>query len=361
MIDLCLKGVVKRFGSTVAADGIDLEVRHSEWFSLVGPSGCGKTTTLRMIAGFARPDAGVIEIKGKNVTSEPPYRRNTGMVFQNYALFPHMTVFENIAYGLRLRRFPPADIKKKVEELLALVQLEGLGHRYPTRELSGGQQQRVALARALIIEPDVLLLDEPLSNLDAKLREELRVEMSILQQRLNITTVYVTHDQQEALSMSSRIAVMNEGRLEQIGSPQEIYERPVSLFVAGFIGKVNLIKGEVVAPNRGGITEILVRTSRGNFPLQIMAAKIVSKGAQIDVAVRPERIHLLRGEEGDRTNVIEAIVQHVSFYGGEIGYRLSVGDKLILSVSEKNLGQSPLKAGQRANLKLRSEDCFLLG
>lgn len=359
MIDLSLRGIVKRFGSTVAVDGIDLEVQRGEWFSLLGPSGCGKTTTLRVIAGFIRPDAGVVEIKGRDVTAAPPYRRTTGMVFQNYALFPHMTVGQNIAYGLRLRKVPLKDIKKKVEDLLELVQLKGFSHRYP-RELSGGQQQRVALARALVIEPDLLLLDEPLSNLDAKLREELRVEMSILQRRLNITTVYVTHDQEEALCMSSQIAVINEGRLEQIGSPQEIYERPASVFVAGFIGKINLIKGEIVATNPGGITEVLVRTTQGNFVLPICSTRSFTRGASIDMAVRPERVQLLREEENDRTNLVEATVQHVAFYGGETGYRLSVGDDLILSVVEKNLGQKPFSVGQAVTVRLRGEDCFLL-
>jgi len=236
--ELRLAGLEKRYGATVAVAGIDLEVREGEFMTLLGPSGCGKTTTLGLIAGFFPPSAGEIYLKGQPVASLPPFKRDIGVVFQDYALFPHMTAGENVGFGLRMRNVEPGEIGKRVREALDLVQLGGLAERRPL-ELSGGQRQRVALARALVIRPAVLLLDEPLSNLDLKLREEMRVEIAGLQRRLGITTVFVTHDQGEALVMSDRIAVMNAGRIEQVGAPAEIYERPATRFVAEFIGRMN--------------------------------------------------------------------------------------------------------------------------
>jgi ABC-type Fe3+/spermidine/putrescine transport system ATPase subunit len=236
--ELRLARLEKRYGATAAVAGIDLEVREGEFMTLLGPSGCGKTTTLGLIAGFFSPTAGEIYLAGKPVAGLPPFKRDIGVVFQDYALFPHMTAGENVAFGLRMRNVAPAGIEQRVRAALELVQLTGLAERRPL-ELSGGQRQRVALARALVIQPAVLLLDEPLSNLDLKLREEMRVEIAGLQRRLGITTVFVTHDQGEALVMSDRIAVMNAGRLEQVGRPAEIYERPASRFVAEFIGRMN--------------------------------------------------------------------------------------------------------------------------
>jgi ABC-type Fe3+/spermidine/putrescine transport system ATPase subunit len=236
--ELRLAGLEKRYGATVAVAGIDLEVREGEFMTLLGPSGCGKTTTLGLIAGFFPPTAGEIYLAGKPVAGFPPFKRDIGVVFQDYALFPHMTAGENVGFGLRMRNAEPPEIEQRVRQALALVQLGGLAERRPL-ELSGGQRQRVALARALVIRPAVLLLDEPLSNLDLKLREEMRVEIAGLQRRLGITTVFVTHDQGEALVMSDRIAVMNAGRIEQVGTPVEIYERPASRFVAEFIGRMN--------------------------------------------------------------------------------------------------------------------------
>ncbi|WP_230199080.1 ABC transporter ATP-binding protein [Risungbinella massiliensis] len=232
--------VEKMFTENVGVKNINLTIQEGEFFTLLGPSGCGKTTTLRMIAGFYFPTAGKIEFDGRDVTNVPPHLRNTGMVFQNYALFPHMTVFENIAFGLKVRKLPKAEIKQKVERALEQVRLPGYGSRRMT-QLSGGQQQRIALARALVIQPRILLLDEPLSNLDARLRDEMRTEILTLQRELGITTVYVTHDQEEALSMSNRIAVFQEGYLQQIGTPQEIYHTPSNGFVASFVGESNLI------------------------------------------------------------------------------------------------------------------------
>ena len=362
MIDLSLKGVSKKFGTTVVVKDVNFDVKQGEWFSLLGPSGCGKTTTLRVIAGFERLNSGTVEIKGRDVTSAPPYRRHTGMVFQNYALFPHMTTWQNVAYGLHIRKIGPTDIKQKVNEVLELVQLEGYADRYPTRELSGGQQQRVALARALVIAPDVLLLDEPLSNLDTKLREGLREEMAILQRQLNITTVYVTHDQEEALSMSTRVAVMNQGRLEQIGTPKEIYECPASLFVADFIGKINLIKGFVAGNGLAGTVDVLIKTGSEDVVLHVPSTRSWSKGVEINVSIRPERVELLREARGsdDESIRIRGTVRHVAYYGGEVGYKIAVGLDTTLSVFEKNTGQDPVEAGQEITLRLRIEDCMIL-
>ncbi|MEM2007489.1 MAG: ABC transporter ATP-binding protein [Sulfolobales archaeon] len=236
--------VSKRFGKVVAVDKVSVEIEKGEFFTFLGPSGCGKTTTLRIIAGLEIPDEGRVIMDGADITYLPPHKRDTAMVFQNYALWPHMSVFENVAYGLKVRKYPKEEIRRKVKEVLELVRLEGLEDRYPT-QLSGGQQQRVALARALVVEPKALLLDEPLSNLDAKLRIEMREELKRIQKSLNITAVYVTHDQEEAMVLSDRIAVMNRGRVVQIGSPEELYGRPRTLFVATFIGKYNILEGVV--------------------------------------------------------------------------------------------------------------------
>jgi putative spermidine/putrescine transport system ATP-binding protein len=237
---LALKGVRKNYGQVVAVAGVDLEVEEGEFFTLLGPSGSGKTTLLRLIAGFERPDGGKIELGGQDITSLPPYLRNTNTVFQDYALFPHMTVAENIGYGLRVKRVPKPELDKRVQRALDMVRLSGLGHRRPN-QLSGGQRQRVALARAVINEPEVLLLDEPLGALDLKLRQEMQIELKQIQQEVGITFVYVTHDQEEALTMSDRMAVMSAGQIEQIGSPVEVYERPATEFVAGFIGISNVL------------------------------------------------------------------------------------------------------------------------
>jgi len=236
-----LRRIRKAFGAIVAADGIDLEIGEGEFFTMLGPSGSGKTTLLRMIAGFELPDDGRIELSGADVTGQPPYLRNVNTVFQDYALFPHMTVLENVEYGLRVRRVPRADRRARAERALGLVRLTGLGQRRPV-QLSGGQRQRVALARAIVNEPEVLLLDEPLGALDLKLRQEMQTELKRIQREVGITFVYVTHDQEEALTMSDRVAIMNRGRIEQLGSPTEVYERPATEFVAGFIGVSNLIE-----------------------------------------------------------------------------------------------------------------------
>ena len=247
MARLQLTGLTKTYGDFRAVADVNLDIGQGELVVLLGPSGCGKTTTLRMIAGFIAPTAGEIRLGGNDITRQPPWKRNTGLVFQSYALFPHLSVADNVAFGLRMRKLPQPQIATKLTEVLRLVRLEGLADRLP-RELSGGQQQRVALARALVIEPDILLLDEPLSNLDAKLRHEVRVEIRELQKELGLTTVMVTHDQEEALTMADRLVVMANGQVQQVGSQRDLYENPANTFVAGFVGRTNFLHGRVETP-----------------------------------------------------------------------------------------------------------------
>ena len=265
-VDVKLVDVVKTFGDAVAVDHIDLEVVSGEFFSLLGPSGCGKTTTLRMIGGFEAPTSGLIELQGQDVTWLPPYKRHVNTVFQNYALFPHLSIFENVAFGLRRQKVPDAEVRTRVTEMLELVELPGFDRRKPT-QISGGQAQRVALARALINRPAVLLLDEPLGALDLKLRKQMQVELKRIQQEVGITFIYVTHDQEEAMTMSDRIAVMNRGRYEQLGEPEALYERPATRFVAGFLGISNLLSGTVEGNDNGYVrlrlaNDALIRAPR---------------------------------------------------------------------------------------------------
>jgi spermidine/putrescine ABC transporter ATP-binding subunit len=355
---LALNGVSKRFRALVAVDDVSLDVGRGEWLSLLGPSGCGKTTTLRMIAGFMLPDEGSITISGRDVTTVPPYRRNTGMVFQSYALFPHLTVEQNVAYGLRFRKVPAPEKQRRVAEALNLVQLAGFEKRYPTRELSGGQQQRVALARALVIEPDVLLLDEPLSNLDARLREDLCVEMAQLQRRLQLTTVYVTHDQGEALSMSSRVAVMNRGRIDQIGAPDEIYHRPASLFVADFLGSVNKIPATVVARN-GSTSEVAVNDARTPLLLKSSAIATAAPGAAVVAAIRPERIRLSNRYNGSVANELPGTVRHIAFYGNERRYKVDIGTAAPLTVLTATDSDVAAHLGDSVVLAFAAPDCWI--
>ena len=322
--------VVKRFGAVLAVDRADLTVADGELFTLLGPSGCGKTTLLRLLAGFYQPDAGLIRFGDRIVNGLAPYERNIGMVFQNYALWPHMTVAQNVSYGLRLRKRPAAEIRARLDQALRKVNLAGLEARYPG-QLSGGQQQRVALARALVLEPDILLLDEPLSNLDAKIRVQVRAEIRTLQQELSITTIYVTHDQEEALSMSDRVAVMQDGRVLQVGVPRELYERPRTRFVADFVGTNNLLDGQVVEENGA---ELIVKTSLG--PLFAIAGAAVAGPCVL--AIRPENIAIAqagggtvrRPDDGARLasgraataagNVVAGRVALISYLGNTLRY-----------------------------------------
>ncbi len=328
-----LQDVVKRFGALEAVSHVSLSIKAGELFTLLGPSGCGKTTILRLIGGFHQPDLGLIAFGGKNVTGIPPYERNIGMVFQNYALWPHMTIYANIAYGLKLQKIAKGEVERKVSHALHLVNLEGLGERYPG-QLSGGQQQRVALARALVLNPDVLLLDEPLSNLDAKIRLQVRAEIRKLQKELAITTVYVTHDQEEALTLSDRIAVIEHGRLQQVGTPWDLYERPTNPFVADFIGINNLIPGQVLEHSQ---TEglVTVETEVGQF-LGEHSMNLQRRG-QCMVCVRPETASIGETEPADHTlNRISGAVSFASFIGNAVRYDVDIGFGLTFRVDVQN-------------------------
>jgi putative spermidine/putrescine transport system ATP-binding protein len=299
---LDIEGVQKKFAQTTAVERFDLRVERGEFVSFLGPSGCGKTTTLRMIAGFESPSAGVIRLAGVDITHRPPNQRNVGMVFQSYALFPNMTVADNIGFGLRVAKRPTEEIRQRVGEMLELIKLPGLGGRYPY-QLSGGQQQRVALARALAIRPQVLLLDEPLSALDAKIRVALRNEIRSIQRGLGITTVYVTHDQEEALSLSDRIVVMSEGRVEQIGRPPEIYNFPRTAFVASFIGTLNVLKGRVTDP--AGCCIVV----DGQEIVAARGLETARVGDVRSIAVRPETVTPGDSADGNRmTGTVEDVV-----------------------------------------------------
>jgi putative spermidine/putrescine transport system ATP-binding protein len=310
-----LTDIQKHFGETVAVENFNLAAEKGEFVSFLGPSGCGKTTTLRMIAGFEQPTAGTIRINDEDVTYKPPNRRNVGMVFQSYALFPNMTVGDNIGFGLKVRKRPGDQIKKRIAELLELINLPDKGSRYPY-QLSGGQQQRVALARALAFEPQILLLDEPLSALDAKIRVALRHEIRQIQRQLGITTVYVTHDQEEALSLSDRVVVMSQGRMEQVGTPFEIYNFPTTAFVASFVGSLNVLSGEIVDAGRGevsisGQTINLTRKFEGRA------------GQDVRVALRPEMATLADRLEGCTRLVGQ--VSEVTFLGSIVRIRVQLG------------------------------------
>jgi ABC-type Fe3+/spermidine/putrescine transport system ATPase subunit len=308
MATLELQHLTKKFGDFTAVDDMNLSVAEGEMIALLGGSGCGKTTTLRMIAGFTEPFSGTILVDGKDVRSIPPYRRNVGIFFQNYALFPHMTVFENVAFGLKLQKLPKAEIRERVENMLSLVKLVGLDRRYP-RELSGGQQQRVALARAMVTRPTILLLDEPLSNLDAKLRVEMQVEIKRIQKELGITTIIVTHDHEEAVSLADRVIVMNAGRVQQIGTPQEIFDRPVSPFVADFMGFSTFLHG-VAGPEENGL--LPVKCGSHILHVRTDGGADIAPGDACVLTIRSENIALAK-EPGD--NVVSGQVCTSTYKG----------------------------------------------
>jgi len=327
-----LRELRKAFGSVRAVDGIDIAIRQGQFISFVGPSGCGKTTLLRLLAGFCRADSGEIIMEGQCINDVPPYDREMGLVFQSYALFPHLTVFDNVAYGLKVRHRPADEISRRVEDALRMVDLAGLGNRRPD-QLSGGQQQRVALARCVILGPKVLLLDEPLSNLDANLRLLMRGEIHNIQRRLNLTAIYVTHDQEEAMSMSDLIAVMRAGKLEQVGTPQEVYQRPATPFVARFFGHVNLLGGKVLDRTPDGC--IVLDTPIGRLTADDVTKQCVV-GETGQLMARPEQMVLRPRGQGQGSNVVPAIVQEAMYLGSLMRYTVEAGDKQVLVVDVHN-------------------------
>ena len=324
MARLELDRLSKRYGEFIALRDVTLDVVEGEFLVLLGPSGCGKTTTLRMIAGFIEPSGGAVRIGGQDITAQPPWKRNTGLVFQSYALFPHLTVNQNVGFGLEMRKIPQAEIGERTAEALRLVRLDHLGERLP-RQLSGGQQQRVALARALVFRPDVLLLDEPLSNLDAKLRHEVRVEIRELQRQLGLTTVMVTHDQEEALTMADRLVVMSEGSVRQVGSQRDLYERPADRFVAGFVGRSTFLDGQVrdtgLFHTEGGLSFRCDGAANGNATL----------------ALRPERISIAAVPIQGMDNCVEGTVEFVSYLGAQIDIhvRISPQERLVAQIANR--------------------------
>ena len=326
MTFLTLTGIQKRFGSTVAVEDFNLSATKGEFVSFLGPSGCGKTTTLRMIAGFETPTAGSIVLDGGDITYRPPNKRNVGMVFQSYALFPNMTVAQNVGFGLRVRKRPADQIQKRVSELLELINLPDKASSFPY-QLSGGQQQRVALARALAFEPEVLLLDEPLSALDAKIRVSLRQEIRSIQRQLGITTVYVTHDQEEALSLSDRVVVMSQGRVEQIGTPFEIYNFPTTRFVASFVGQLNVLPAMVVDAEAGRLTV-------GGQEIRVSAKIEAPAGSTMSLALRPEMVSMGDGVEG--SNRLAGTVADVDFLGAIVRMRIRLGDGVVVTLDVFN-------------------------
>jgi len=318
MAYLSINNVTKQFGDVVVVDNFNLEMEKGEFVSFLGPSGCGKTTTLRMVAGFELPTSGKILLDGMDITNKAPNQRNVGMIFQSYALFPNMTVAQNIGFGLRIRKLDPADVRARVDEMLNIVNLEKHADKYPY-QLSGGQQQRVSLARALAIRPDVLLLDEPLSALDAKIRVSLRAEIRAIQRRLGITAIFVTHDQEEALSISDRIVVMNVGEMEQVGSPFEIYNFPKTQFVANFVGSLNNADAEVVDPANGilAMDGVHFKTAEEDFASR-------KKGDKVKISVRPERFSF--AVEPKKDNVIDCTIESITFLGAVVRIQIKIGN-----------------------------------
>lgn len=344
MAKLELDHLSKRYGEFHAVRDVTLDVAEGEFLVLLGPSGCGKTTTLRMIAGFIEPSGGAVRIGGHDITWQPPWKRNTGLVFQSYALFPHLTVNQNVGFGLEMRKVPPSEIAQRTAEALRLVRLEHLGERLP-RQLSGGQQQRVALARALVFRPDVLLLDEPLSNLDAKLRHEVRVEIRELQRQLELTTVMVTHDQEEALTMADRLVVMSEGSVRQAGTQRDLYERPADRFVADFVGRSTFLDGHVESSG--------VFRTEGGLALRCNGAAI-GKGS---LAIRPERISIAPAPVEGAENSLEGTVEFVSYLGAQIDIhvRISPRERLIAQIANRAGDFTPL-VGDRVYVGWASSD-----
>ena len=335
MARLQIDRVTKRYGDIHAVRDVTLDVADGEFLVLLGPSGCGKTTTLRIVAGFVEPSTGAVRLGDRDITDLPPWKRNAGLVFQSYALFPHLTVAQNVAFGLEMRKVEASQMTSRIAEALRLVRLEHLAERLP-RQLSGGQQQRVALARALVFRPDVLLLDEPLSNLDAKLRQEVRVEIRELQKKLGLTTVMVTHDQEEALTMADRLVVMNDGAVRQVGTQQDLYERPTDRFVAGFVGRSTFIEGQIEAPGRfrsaGGLVLVCDGATAGPATL----------------ALRPERMVVDTSPQAGMDNCLPGVVEFVSYLGATIDMhvRISPKERVVVQIPNRAGGHVPAVGGE---------------
>ena len=354
-----IRNLFKRFKEVVAINRIQLQVDQGEMLTLLGPSGCGKTTTLRCIAGLEKPDEGDIVIDGKPMLSEgfvPSSKRGIGMVFQNYAVWPHMKVFNNIVYGLKLQKLPRQEIQQKAQQVLELVGLEGLEDRYPS-QLSGGQQQRVALARALVTNPKVLLLDEPLSNLDAKLREELRFEIKNLVRRMGITSVYVTHDQAEAMVISDRIAVMDSGNVVQIGKPEEIYEKPANKFVADFIGTTNFIAGQVVRVAADTRTAVMRTEFDEELSCRTADIDATVPGAKVSASIRPEDVEVFTEPPNHQENRFKGTIAHKAYLGNFLYFFVNVDDTLIRVQVPHYL---PQEEGDELYLYLNPQKCMIL-
>ncbi|MDX6766976.1 MAG: ABC transporter ATP-binding protein [Candidatus Methylacidiphilales bacterium] len=349
-----LDKVCKHLGGAEVVRSVDLEIRRGEFFSLLGPSGCGKSTTLRLIAGFDRPSSGRISINGKPINGVPAYVHDINLVFQNYALFPHLTVFQNVAFGLEMQKKNPADILAAVTEILALVRLSGMDQRLP-RELSGGQQQRVALARALVTRPSVVLLDEPLGALDLKLRKEMQFELKQLQSTLGLTFIYVTHDQEEALTMSDRIAVMHKGRVLQVGTPEEIYEKPATRFVADFIGESNFFEGTIVS--RDG--KYVVFASSG-LNIKVFPDHVTTPGPEGILAVRPEKIWIGKNRAAGMENVFAAHIVDSLYYGTDTLFLVKLDKGPSLQVRRQNLKETGIGKGDAVFVGWPDESAYLL-
>jgi spermidine/putrescine transport system ATP-binding protein len=357
-VDIRLDRVTKAFGDTIAVDDLSLDIEEGEFFSMLGPSGCGKTTTLRMIGGFDDPTRGTIYLGGRDVTDLPPYRRDVNTVFQSYALFPHFNVFENVAFGLRRRKVDRPEIERRVRESLELVDLVGFDRRKPG-QMSGGQQQRVALARALVNRPKVLLLDEPLGALDLKLRKQMQLELKRIQEDVGITFIYVTHDQEEAMTMSNRLAVMRHGKAEQIGPPEDVYENPQTEFVATFLGASNLLDGELKEQRNGTSTVLLAGGDAVNLPSDRAP---FGSGASVKVGVRPEKITIEPEKDGTSAsglNTVSGLLRMSTYIGVSHQYKVEGPGGATLTVWVQNLGASPVPhPGERVRLSWQPEHTF---
>jgi spermidine/putrescine ABC transporter ATP-binding subunit len=356
MTDVTLENITKNFGKVVAVDNISLEVNKGEFLTLLGPSGCGKTTTMRMVAGLETPTQGCIFIRGTDVTHLPPYQRDVSLMFQNYALFPHKNIYDNVAFGLKYRKVPQKERRKRVNEALELVHLPGIETRYP-RQLSGGQQQRVALARALVVNPALLLLDEPLSNLDLKLRERMRVELKQIQEQVGITFIFVTHDQEEALTLSDRIAVMENGKIIQTGSPRDIYEKPLTEFVARFIGQSNILEGKITKSDSNALE---FETNTGLL-LSLPPSGHLPVGHEAAIQIRAERVHVYQQREEVRHPLAYVgVVERMIYAGNSTQYyvRLENGESM-LSI-RPTTGEIPLQQNTPVVLGFDMQDFVLL-